>query len=739
MADLGIKVVIEAVDKMTAPMRRLHQTTRQLGLGFKVSEKKLTNLQQQLGQVKQFSKLKAEVGKTSQAFKQAQSKVSHLSAAMLASQKPNQILKNQMHAAKKANEQLRSSLAHQRHELSRLAKSLGRAGLATNNLKQTEASLAQQISHTTDKLGHQKVVAASLSRVTQRMKQMRTAMGKTAREAGLLTAKLTALGGVAAWGFKRQFIDTAAEFERFQTILVTTEGSSEKAKKAMTWVTDFTSKTPYELAQVTGAFVKMRSYGLDPTHGLLKSLGNASAAMGKDLNQAVEAMADAAVGENERLKEFGITAKTVGNEIQYLYTNKQGFQETLTAGKDDREAIQAVLKQIFDSKYDGAMQRLSKTWGGMLSNLSDEWVNFKKSVMDAGAFDFLKKKLRGILETIHQLKKSGQLKQMAQDFAKRITHSIKTLWQFGQQASQTISHLYQSTQRLLQPLGGMKAIFIGLGALLASKLVFAILSLGKSMVMLGVDSALLCHKMLAGFGGVGASLKGLVLGIRAVSVAMMTTPLGLLLTAVVGVTVMVIKFWDRIKTFAGGVVQEFAKNAPGLVKLINIIKPSFVGLGKLFSWVYNLISKFISPTKATSKQLAIAANAGKAFGRILGKSFTWVSHLFSTIHSKITAITDGFKAFHLFGAKTTSPHLRKTISHHIKANQKPYQRLDTSRLTHAAKSTVNHTSYMTIVQRHDEDGEALARRIAQEEIKAQNQAQAAQKRSLLYDHGGVML
>ena len=147
----------------------------------------------------------------------------------------------------------------------------------------------------------------------------------------------------------------------------------------MTWVTDFTSKTPYELAQVTGAFVKMRSYGLDPTHGLLKSLGNASAAMGKDLNQAVEAMADAAVGENERLKEFGITAKTVGHEIQYLYTNKQGFQETLTAGKDDREAIQAVLKQIFDSKYDGAMQRLSKTWGGMLSNLSDEWVNFKRA------------------------------------------------------------------------------------------------------------------------------------------------------------------------------------------------------------------------------------------------------------------------------------------------------------------------------------------------------------------------
>ena len=700
MADLGIKVVIEAVDKMTAPMRRLHQTTRQLGLGFKVSEKKLTNLQQQLGQVKQFSKLKAEVGKTSQAFKQAQSKVSHLSAAMLASQKPSQILKNQMHAAKKANEQLRSSLADQRHELSSLAKSLGRAGLATNNLKQTEASLSQQISRTTDKLGHQKVVAASLSRVTQRMKQMRTAMGKTAREAGLLTAKLTALGGVAAWGFKRQFIDTAAEFERFQTILVTTEGSSEKAKKSMDWVSTFASKTPYELSKVTNAFVKLRGYGLDPTKGLLQSIGDASSGMGKDLNQVVEAMADAVVGESERLKDLSITTKTVGNEIQYMYTNKQGFGEILTANKDDRAGIQAVIQKIFNEKYGGSMIRQSKTWSGMLSNLSDHWYQFKLSIMNAKAFDFLKDKLYGIIQHLNKLKESGELKKIAERIGKRLVQNLQALWQFGQQASQTISHLYQSTKRLLQPLGGIKAIFIGLGALLASKLVFAILSLGKSMVMLGVDSALLCHKMLAGFGGVGGSLKTLVLGIRAVSVAMMTTPLGLLLTAVVGVTVMVIKFWDRIKAFAGGVVQEFAKNAPGLVKLINIIKPPFVGLGKLFSWVYNLISKFISPTKATSKQLAIAANAGKAFGRILGKSFTWVSHLFSTINSKITAITDGFKAFHLFGAKTTSPHLRKTISHHIKANQKPYQRLDTSRLTHAAKSTVNHTSYMTIVQRH---------------------------------------
>ena len=569
---------------------------------------------------------------------------------------------------------------------------------------------------------------------------MRKEIGKTAREAGLLTAKLTAIGGIAGWGFKRQFIDTAAQFERFQTILETTEGSSTKAKQAMNWVTDFTSKTPYELSQVTDAFVKMRSYGLDPTHGLLESLGNASAAMGKDLNQAVEAMADAAVGENERLKEFGITAKTVGNEIQYLYTNKQGFQETLTANKDDRAAIQAVLKQIFDSKYQGSMDRLSKTWGGMLSNLADHWNNFKLAVMKSKAFDFLKKKLRGILDHLDQLKKSGELQKVAERVGKKLMHYLQSLWQFGQQASTTISNIYHATQRLLAPLGGVKALFVGLAGLLAGKLIFSVFSLGKAMVMLGIDTKTLCGDMRTSFGKVVPRLKAIFVVIRSISAAMLTTPLGLLMTAIIGATALIIKFWDRIKAFAGGVVSEFAKNAPALAGLINVIKIPFVALGKLFAWVGNLIGKLISPSKATSDQLKNAANAGKAFGRILGKSCAWVGNLIQGIAERIAKITSAFKAFHFFGSKTKVPNLKKTIHHHVKGSQLPAQRLQPARLIPpAAKTTINHTSNNTIYQQPGEDSEALARRIAQAELKAHEAAKAAQTRSLLYDYHGAVL
>ena len=117
-------------------------------------------------------------------------------------------------------------------------------------------------------------------------------------------------GGLAMLG--RSFLDTAAQFEKFETVLGVIEGSEEKGKAALSWVSDFAAKTPYELTEVTEAFVKLRSYGLEPTNGLLKTLGDTSAAMGKPLMQAVEAIADAITGENERLKEFGITAKVTG-------------------------------------------------------------------------------------------------------------------------------------------------------------------------------------------------------------------------------------------------------------------------------------------------------------------------------------------------------------------------------------------------------------------------------------------
>ncbi|MDU4876757.1 MAG: tape measure protein, partial [Neisseria subflava] len=154
-------------------------------------------------------------------------------------------------------------------------------------------------------------------------KNMNDGLQQTSGMIDGIKGKLIGLFSVAAGGaLIKSVISTSAEFEKFETILGTIEGSSEKAKASMGWISDFAAKTPYDIAGVTDAFIKLRAYGMDPkNNNLLRTLGDTSAAMGKPIMQAVEAIADAVTGENERLKEFGIKAAKQAGKIAYTYTD----------------------------------------------------------------------------------------------------------------------------------------------------------------------------------------------------------------------------------------------------------------------------------------------------------------------------------------------------------------------------------------------------------------------------------
>lgn len=264
------------------------------------------------------------------------------------------------------------------------------------------------------------------------------------------------VSGATAYAFNRSFMSTAATFEKFEAVLKVVEGSSEKAKASMDWVTEFASTTPYELAEVTDAFVKLKAYGIDPQAGALKSAGDAAAAMGKPLVQAVEAMADAMTGENERLKEFGITSKTQGNQIRYSW-QQNGKEMTATVNKNSKEQIQATLMAIWNSKYAGAMGELSKAWTGLTSNLSDQWTVFMKDVMTSGAFDLAKSQLDDLLGQLDEMKKTGEYDELVSTVGTNLVEAFKgagdaamSLKEFGEGALS----VYEDVASVASQIGG---------------------------------------------------------------------------------------------------------------------------------------------------------------------------------------------------------------------------------------------------------------------------------------------
>jgi phage tail tape-measure protein len=244
------------------------------------------------------------------------------------------------------------------------------------------------------------------------VKRFNQSLEKTAANIIKVGAVATAAAAGALAFLGKSVINTSAQFESYAATLETIEGSAEKASTALNWISDFAKKTPYDVAELTEAFVKLKAYGMDPTTGLLEDLGNASSGMGKSLMQAVEMIADASTGEFERIKEFGIKAKQEGQKVTFSWT-ENGKQLSKTVNKTSDE-ITKFIRERFSARFNGAMIRQSKTWNGMVSNLGDTWVDFQRKIGEAGFFDAAKRGLGRFIDYLGEMESDGRIDKLAQ-------------------------------------------------------------------------------------------------------------------------------------------------------------------------------------------------------------------------------------------------------------------------------------------------------------------------------------
>ena len=237
------------------------------------------------------------------------------------------------------------------------------------------ASDVRGVSRELDGLGN------SASSASARAKAEFDMLGK-----GLGGLKTMAAGLVGAIGIKEivgKLVSVQREFDVLNSSLVTVTGSSAAAAREMEWLKQFAKETPFGLSQVVDGFVKMKALGLDPTKESLTSFGNTASAMGKSLNQMIEAVADASTGEFERLKEFGIKARKSGDDVSLT------FQGVTTTIRNSAEEITAYLEQIGNVEFDGAMAERAKTLDGAISELGDTWDELFRTINDANAGSFI--------------------------------------------------------------------------------------------------------------------------------------------------------------------------------------------------------------------------------------------------------------------------------------------------------------------------------------------------------------
>lgn len=316
----------------------------------------------------------------------------------------------------------------------------------------------------------------SLDRVNKRLTKFVATAGKAAAIAtGALTAAFAYLG--------RTVISTSAQFEVYGATLKTIEGSSEKAKKSLDWIAEFGKKTPYDVAQVTEAFVALKAYGIDPiADDALRTLGDTAAAMGKPLRQAVEAFADAATGEFERLKEFGLKAKTEGDNVTFSWT-KNGQEMTKTVKKSSNE-IRAFLLETMGDRFSGAMDEQSKTWTGMMSNLGDTWTDFQRRVGQKGFFEYMKGRLKGFIDALIVLDEDGTIDRWAEKISDALITVANIFMVVSERIVANISYLADNWDSLEQP---MMMVIVLIGIMIAKA--FPLITM-LSLLTLALDDLL---------------------------------------------------------------------------------------------------------------------------------------------------------------------------------------------------------------------------------------------------------
>lgn len=385
--------------------------------------------------------------------------------------------------------------------------------------------------------------------------------GQLLSKVGVSAAAMT--GGI--FFAVKKIVAVSAEFEKYRTILETIEGSSAKARSSMDWVQDFATRTPFELAEVTDAFVKLKAYGIEPQAGALVASGNAAAAMGKSVMQAVEAIADAMTGENERLKEFGIKASKSGDQIVYTWT-ENGKTMAAKARASSKEQIEAVITGIWNRRYGGAMDKLSGTWTGIWSNLMDQVTKFQKTIGDAGIFESLKGEMQGILKLIEQWEADGTLKKVAKEISDGLVETLREVVTWAKQVDwrgfmADLRGLVSGIRDLVVMAGGLKNVLIGLGVLVLAGPLVALLSLGGAVARLGLLFATLGVQAIAwlvplNYGAIFGTLAGLIgkvaIAVRGLGIALLASPWGIAIAAVAALALIVYNNWDKIVGYVSG-------------------------------------------------------------------------------------------------------------------------------------------------------------------------------------------
>lgn len=204
--NLSILVKFAALDKLTAPMRRMAGGAREAGRDLAATRREVLALQRSTAKIGAFKDLQRDAGKTAEKLGYARSRVEALRAAIAEAGGPTKTLAAQLLVAERAADRLEATSAGQATKLEQLSSGLREAGIDVGRLADEEGRLGKAIADANDRLDAQRETAAK-TRAAEESRENISAMGDKLQAGGL---KAVATGAAIAAPL---FVGTKAAIE----------------------------------------------------------------------------------------------------------------------------------------------------------------------------------------------------------------------------------------------------------------------------------------------------------------------------------------------------------------------------------------------------------------------------------------------------------------------------------------------------------------------------------------------
>jgi len=180
----------------------------------------------------------------------------------------------------------------------------------------------------------------------------------------------------------RSLVNTGKEIEGLKVRLKFLFGTATEGAKAFDEMAKFAAKVPFSLEEIQAGSGVLAVVSKDAKElaNLMEITGNVAAVTGLDFKTTAEQI--------QRSMSAGISAADLFRDrgVKSMLGFKAGATVTI---EETAEALQKTFGK--GGKYGGATDELAKTFEGTLSMIGDKFFNFKRTILEAGFFEGLKK------------------------------------------------------------------------------------------------------------------------------------------------------------------------------------------------------------------------------------------------------------------------------------------------------------------------------------------------------------